>query len=106
MTLAIPLIKKVLNCGKTKALCNPVATFRLMRIITWNCNMAYRKKADFILTEQSDIFEAVVGIPVRESVPRVANNKGASELYLFCYSNYHFFILRRYFNHTAPKCCW
>jgi exodeoxyribonuclease III len=26
-----------------------------MKIITWNCNMAYRKKADFILEENPDI---------------------------------------------------
>ena len=26
-----------------------------MRIITWNCNMAFRKKADFILTYNPDI---------------------------------------------------
>ena len=26
-----------------------------MRIITWNCNMAFRKKAEFILTYEPDI---------------------------------------------------
>jgi hypothetical protein len=27
-----------------------------MKIISWNCNMAFRKKAEFILAQGPDIF--------------------------------------------------
>ncbi|WP_331077456.1 hypothetical protein [Daejeonella sp.] len=43
-----------------------------MKIITWNCNMAFRKKADFILAQKPDILI----IPECEHPDKLKFNKG------------------------------
>ena len=77
-----------------------------MKIITWNCNMAYRKKANFILAQQPDI----VIVPECEHPDKLTfkpgtilpndifwqgtnTNKG---LGVFSYSSYKFQLLDTY----------
>ncbi|MEP0212826.1 MAG: hypothetical protein ABJD66_06415 [Cellulophaga sp.] len=43
-----------------------------MKIITWNCNMAFRKKAEFILNENPDI----IVVPESESPEKLKFKKG------------------------------
>jgi exodeoxyribonuclease III len=79
-----------------------------MRIITWNCNMAFRKKADVILTYKPDILiipecEHPDKLFFSEDTPKPKDilwfgknqNKG---LGIFSYSDYHFTVLE-YHNH-------
>ncbi len=71
-----------------------------MKIVTWNCNMAYRKKAEFILQYQPDIvvvpecehpdklkFKSVMPLPTDIIWHGTNQNKG---LGIFSYSNYKF----------------
>lgn len=77
-----------------------------MRIITWNCNMAFRKKADFILTYNPDILI----VPECENPDKLLfsintpkptdvlwfgknNNKG---LAIFSYSNFRLTLLENH----------
>ncbi|WP_300570401.1 endonuclease/exonuclease/phosphatase family protein [Flavobacterium sp.] len=75
-----------------------------MKIITWNCNMAFRKKAQFILAEKPDILivpecENLSKLQFPEDVPIPTStlwyganpNKG---LGIFSYSNYKFKLLK------------
>lgn len=79
-----------------------------MKVITWNCNMAFRKKADFILTFQPDILivpecEHPDKLKFSEDTPKPSDilwfgsnqNKG---LGIFSYSKYKFKLLK---NHNA-----
>ena len=74
-----------------------------MRIITWNCNMAFRKKADFILAHKPDIlvipecehpdklkFNNNTPIPADLIWHGTNRNKG---LGVFSYGNYRFKLL-------------
>ncbi|BBE18179.1 hypothetical protein AQPE_2339 [Aquipluma nitroreducens] len=74
-----------------------------MRIITWNCNMAFRKKADFILTYKPDILivpecEHPDKLKFNPDIPEAKDilwfgtnqNKG---LGIFSYSNFRFKLL-------------
>jgi hypothetical protein len=77
-----------------------------MKIITWNCNMAFRKKAEFILALEPDIlvipecenldklkFNPTVKLP-NDSLWFGENaNKG---LGIFAYGNYKFHLIERY----------
>jgi len=71
-----------------------------LKIITWNCNMAYRKKAEFILKQQPDI--AIIpecehpdklkfnpGVPLPKDVLWSGKNLNKG-LGIFSYSNYKF----------------
>ena len=74
-----------------------------MKIITWNCNMAFRKKADFILTYKPDILivpecEHPDKLKFKSDIPEPKDilwfgtnqNKG---LGIFSYSNFRFKLL-------------
>lgn len=53
-----------------------------MKIIIWNCNMAFRKKSDFILTEKPDLLV----LPECESPEKLILKKGApnpTDMYWF-----------------------
>ncbi|AZA55626.1 endonuclease/exonuclease/phosphatase family protein [Chryseobacterium sp. G0201] len=74
-----------------------------MRIITWNCNMAYRKKADFILTHKPDILIVPecehpdkllfsVDTPKPTDVLWFGKNQNKG-LAIFSYSDYRFKVL-------------
>ena len=74
-----------------------------MRIITWNCNMAFRKKADVILTYNPDILivpefehpdklKLNTGIPQPTDVLWFGTNQHKG-LGIFSYSNYRFKLL-------------
>jgi exodeoxyribonuclease-3 len=78
----------------------------IMRIITWNCNMAFRNKADFILTHKPDILVVpecerpeklkfnVDGTSPADMLWYGTNpNKG---LGIFSYGTYRFKVHRRY----------
>jgi exodeoxyribonuclease III len=74
-----------------------------MRIITWNCNMAFRKKAEFILTYKPDILI----VPECEHPDKLKFSANAPEpkdilwfgtnqnkgLGIFSYSNFRFKLL-------------
>jgi exodeoxyribonuclease-3 len=74
-----------------------------MRIITWNCNMAFRKKADAILKQKPDILivpecehpERLL-FPTKTKLPKdltwIGNNPNKG-LGIFSYSNYRFSVL-------------
>lgn len=77
-----------------------------MKIITWNCNMAFRKKADIILTHQPDILivpecEHPDKLLFKPDTPKPTDllwfgqnrNKG---LGIFSYCNFHFKTLDVY----------
>jgi exodeoxyribonuclease III len=77
-----------------------------MKIITWNCNMAFRKKADFILAHQPDIlivpecehpdklkFNANTPTPTDMLWFGTNQNKG---LGIFSYSSFRFKLLRNH----------
>ncbi|MBC8048220.1 MAG: endonuclease/exonuclease/phosphatase family protein [Fimbriimonadaceae bacterium] len=77
-----------------------------MRIITWNCNMAYRKKAKYVLALTPDIviipecehpdnlkWDAYTKIPTDICWEGMNINKG---LGVFSYSNYKFEMLDEY----------
>jgi exodeoxyribonuclease-3 len=79
-----------------------------MRLITWNCNMAFRRKADLILSYQPDILvvpecECPEKLLFPANTPKPTdvlwfgknNNKG---LAIFSYSDYRFRVLE---NHNA-----
>jgi exodeoxyribonuclease-3 len=79
-----------------------------MRLITWNCNMAFRRKADLILSYQPDILvvpecECPDKLLFPANTPKPTdvlwfgknNNKG---LAIFSYSDYRFRVLD---NHNA-----
>lgn len=74
-----------------------------MRIITWNCNMAFRKKAEFVLTHQPDIlivpecehpeklkFSTGTPLPTDSFWYGTNPNKG---LGVFSYASYRFKLL-------------
>lgn len=71
-----------------------------MKIITWNCNMAYRKKAGFILTQQPDIvivpecehpdkLKFNSGVPLPKDILWLGKNLNKG-LGIFSYSDYKF----------------
>src|SRR5450756_20453 len=77
-----------------------------MRIITWNCNMAFRKKADVILKYKPDILivpecENPDKLLFSVDMPKPTDtlwfgknqNKG---LAIFSYSSFHFEVLDNY----------
>lgn len=77
-----------------------------MKIITWNCNMAFRKKADFILAHKPDILI----VPECEHTNKLKFNTGTAKptdmlwfganenkgLGIFSYSSYRFKLLRNH----------
>jgi exodeoxyribonuclease-3 len=77
-----------------------------MRIITWNCNMAFRKKAEMILAYQADILV----VPECECPEKLLFNAGTAQptdvlwfgsnkhkgLGIFSYSNYRFRVLENH----------
>lgn len=74
-----------------------------MKIITWNCNMAFRKKADFILKHKPDILIVPecehpdkLLFPIDTPKPTDILWFGKNEnkgLAIFSYSDYHFSVL-------------
>ncbi|NNV57221.1 endonuclease/exonuclease/phosphatase family protein [Limnovirga soli] len=77
-----------------------------MRIITWNCNMAFRKKADFILTYKPDILIVPecehpdkllfpIDTPKPADILWFGKNKNKG-LAIFSYSNFRFTVLENH----------
>lgn len=77
-----------------------------MKIITWNCNMAFRKKAAFILQHQPDIvvvpecehpdkLKFATGTPLPNDILWFGDNKNKG-IGIFSYSNFKFKRLRNY----------
>ncbi|HEV3251076.1 MAG TPA: endonuclease/exonuclease/phosphatase family protein [Puia sp.] len=77
-----------------------------MKIITWNCNMAFRKKAGLILAHKPDILIVQecehpdkllfpVGTPKPTETMWFGNNRNKG-LAIFSYSNYHFTVMDNY----------
>ena len=77
-----------------------------MRIITWNCNMAFRKKADLILTYKPDILIVPecehpdkllfpINTPKPTDILWFGKNKNKG-LAIFSYSNFRFTVLDNY----------
>lgn len=77
-----------------------------MKIITWNCNMAFRKKAEFILTHKPDILivpecECPDKLLFAENTPKPTDilwfgknqNKGIG---IFSYSHYRFKLVKNH----------
>lgn len=75
-----------------------------MKITTWNCNMAFRKKAQFILAEKPDILivpecenpsklQFLEGVPIPTSTIWFGDNPNKG-LGVFSYSNYKFKLLQ------------
>ncbi len=77
-----------------------------MKIITWNCNMAFRKKAEFILAHKPDILvvpecehpDKIIfktGLPKPTQILWYGNNRNKG-LGIFSYNNYELNILDTY----------
>ncbi len=77
-----------------------------MKIITWNCNMAFRKKAAYLLQHQPDIvvvpecehpdkLKFAAGIPLPTDILWFGDNKNKG-IGVFSYSNFKFKRLRNY----------
>lgn len=74
-----------------------------MKIVTWNCNMAYRKKADFILTQKPDILivpecehpdKLLFSVDTQKPTDTLWFGKNQNKgLAIFSYSDYRFRVL-------------
>src|SRR5829696_4308696 len=77
-----------------------------MKIITWNCNMAFRKKASFILTHKPDILIIVECEHPEKLVYKVDTPKPTDSLWfgknqhkglaIFSYGDYRFKVLENH----------